>query len=88
MQIWRNPQEGVLIEATVNSVRVSVKIDTHGDNLEVMLLDKFRKFLVGRAERFLILRRKPKKVRGVGVCFVAHALSLSLSLSSPRGRRS
>lgn len=63
LTILRNPNEGVLIEATINSVRVSVKMDTHEDNLEVMLLDKFQKFLVGRAERFLILRRKPVKVR-------------------------
>ena len=63
LTILRNPNEGVLIETTINSVRVSVKIDTHADNLEVMLLDKFQKFLVGRAERFLILRRKPVKVR-------------------------
>ena len=68
LQIWRNPNEGVLIEATINSVRVSVKIDTHGDSLEDMLLDKFQKFLVSRAERFIILRRKP--LEGYHVSFL------------------
>ena len=82
MVILRNPQEGVKIEATVNSVRVSVKVDTH-DSLEVMLLQKLHKFLVTRAERFLILRRKPIPV-SLGhcttlVCAWQHCVHLATS---------
>lgn len=36
MKIFRNNSEGVLIEPTVNSVRISVKID-QADQLEIML---------------------------------------------------
>lgn len=82
LQIWRNPNEGVLIEATINSVRVSVKIDTHGDSLEDMLLDKFQKFLVSRAERFIILRRKPLEVRSWHPC--TFAIIWSDSFTVPR----
>ncbi|EIE78217.1 hypothetical protein RO3G_02921 [Rhizopus delemar RA 99-880] len=56
--ISRNENEKVLIEAAVNSVRISIKIK-QADDLERILCHKFSRFLMMRAENFVILRRKP-----------------------------
>ena len=48
--------ESVLIEASINSVRVSVSIK-QADELEQMLVRKFVSFLQQRAEHFFVLRR-------------------------------
>lgn len=55
-------QEKVLIETSINSVRISVCIK-QADELEQILAKKFMSFLAQRAENFVVLRRKPVKVR-------------------------
>lgn len=59
--ISRNENEKVLIEPSVNSVRISIKIK-QADDLERILCHKFSRFLMMRAENFVILRRKPVDV--------------------------
>ncbi|GMM38705.1 Arc19 protein [Saccharomycopsis crataegensis] len=58
MVISRNENEKVLIESSINSVRVSIKIK-QSDEIEHILVHKFTRFLTGRAEQFFILRRAP-----------------------------
>jgi len=53
----------VLIEPSINSVRISIKIK-QADEIEHILVHKFTRFLTQRAEAFFILRRKPVKVGG------------------------
>jgi actin related protein 2/3 complex subunit 4 len=48
----------VLVESSFNSIRVSIMIK-QADDLEEILVDKFSRILMQRAERFSILRRKP-----------------------------
>jgi actin related protein 2/3 complex subunit 4 len=59
--ISRNENEKVLVEPSVNSVRISIKIK-QADDLERILCHKFSRFLMMRAESFVILRRKPVEV--------------------------
>jgi len=56
--ISRNENEKVLIEPSINSVRVSIKIK-QADEIEQILCHKFTRFLMLRAENFVILRKKP-----------------------------
>lgn len=63
MTVSRNQEERVLIEPSVNSVRVSIRIK-QADEIENILVHKFTRFLTQRAEPFFILRRKPIDVRG------------------------
>ena len=58
LSIARSKEERVLIEPSVNSVRVSIKIK-QADDTESILVHKFSRFLSQRAESFFILRRKP-----------------------------
>lgn len=60
--VSRNENEKVLIEPSINSVRVSIKIK-QADEIENILVHKFTRFLTQRAEAFFILRRKAIKVR-------------------------
>lgn len=62
LTVSRNENERVLIEPSVNSVRISIKIK-QADEIENILVHKFTRFLEQRAESFFILRRKPIKVR-------------------------
>lgn len=64
LTVSRNENERVLIEPSVNSIRISIKIK-QADEIEHILVHKFTRFLTQRAENFLILRRKPVKVRYV-----------------------
>ncbi len=59
--VSRNENERVLIEPSVNSIRVSIKIK-QADEIENILVHKFTRFLTQRAEAFFILRRKAIKV--------------------------
>ena len=69
--ITRSERESVLIEPSINSVRVSVRIK-QSDELERLLAGKLSRFLMQRAEQFVILRRKP--VEGYDISFlVTHA---------------
>ena len=61
LTVSRNQEERVLIEPSVNSVRVSIRIK-QADEIEHILVHKFTRFLTQRAEAFFILRRKPIEV--------------------------
>lgn len=61
LTVSRNENEKVLIEPSVNSIRVSIKIK-QADEIENILVHKFTRFLTQRAEAFFILRRKAIKV--------------------------
>ncbi|KAJ2716877.1 Arp complex subunit [Coemansia spiralis] len=58
--VSRNENEQVLIESSINSVRVSIRIK-QADDIERILAHKFTRFLMMRAESFIILRRVPVK---------------------------
>ena len=62
LHVARNESERVLIEPSVNSTRVSIRIK-QADEIENILVHKFTRFLTQRAEAFFVLRRKPVKVR-------------------------
>merc|ERR1712088_84056 len=55
--VSRNEEERVLIEPSINSVRVSIAIK-QADDIEKLLCHKFMGFMMRRAENFVILRRK------------------------------
>ena len=59
--ISRNETEQVLIEGSINSLRLSIKIK-QADDIERILCHKFTRFMMMRAENFVILRRKPVQV--------------------------
>ncbi|KTW29710.1 hypothetical protein T552_00917 [Pneumocystis carinii B80] len=65
--ISRNENEQVLIESSINSIRISICIK-YIDEIERILVNKFTRFLMGRAEAFIILRRKP--IKGYGISFL------------------
>lgn len=67
LTISRNENEKVLIEPSVNSIRISIKIK-QADEIERILAHKFTRFLMQRAESFVILRRKP--VKGYDISFL------------------
>eukprot|EP01113_Clastostelium_recurvatum_P038581 TRINITY_DN578_c0_g1_i3.p1 TRINITY_DN578_c0_g1~~TRINITY_DN578_c0_g1_i3.p1 ORF type:complete len:191 (-),score=54.59 TRINITY_DN578_c0_g1_i3:140-670(-) len=60
-------KEKVLVEASINSLRISVAIKK-SDDIEVVLAKRFMRFLTQRAENFVILRRKP--VEGYDISFL------------------
>jgi actin related protein 2/3 complex, subunit 4 len=69
--ITRTEREAVLIEPSINSVRMSIRIK-QADDTERILVRKFTSFLQQRAEQFIILRRKP--VEGYDLSFlITHA---------------
>lgn len=65
--ICRNESEKCLIEGSINSLRVSIKVK-QADELENILATKFLRFLSMRAESFQVLRRKP--VQGFDISFL------------------
>ncbi|KAM0722665.1 hypothetical protein Q7P37_002106 [Cladosporium fusiforme] len=67
LTVSRNQEERVLIEPSVNSVRVSIRIK-QADEIENILVHKFTRFLTQRAEPFFILRRKP--IDGYDISFL------------------
>ncbi len=69
--LTRSERESVLVEPSINSVRVSIRIK-QADDLERLLVNKFSRFLAARAEQFIILRRRP--VEGYDISFlITHA---------------
>lgn len=58
--ITRSEDEKVLVESSINSVRVSVCIKKHSD-LEKLMVSIYTKFLMNRANKLNILRKKPVK---------------------------
>mmetsp|Transcript_98232 Transcript_98232/g.219315 ORF Transcript_98232/g.219315 Transcript_98232/m.219315 type:complete len:173 (-) Transcript_98232:20-538(-) len=67
LHIARDENERCLIEPSVNSVRVSIKV-RQSDDTERMLCRKFARFFTQRAEHFVILRRRP--VEGFDISFL------------------
>ncbi|KAG7258015.1 hypothetical protein CRUP_001905 [Coryphaenoides rupestris] len=71
--ISRNEKEKVLIEGSINSVRVSIAVK-QADEIEKILCHKFMRFMMMRAENFFILRRKPvggeEKQSGYDISFL------------------
>ncbi|OWZ23576.1 ARP2/3 complex protein [Phytophthora megakarya] len=65
--ICRNEQEKCLIEPSINSTRVSICIKK-ADEIETILSHKFNRFLMQRAEQFIIMRRVP--VEGYDMSFL------------------
>ncbi|XP_046681939.1 actin-related protein 2/3 complex subunit 4 [Homalodisca vitripennis] len=65
--ISRNEKEKVLIESSVNSIRISIAIK-QADDIEKILCKKFMRFMQMRAENFIILRRKA--VQGYDISFL------------------
>jgi len=65
--VARNSEEKTLIEASINSVRISIGIK-QSDEVEKVLVDRFSRFLQQRAEDFVILRRAA--VPGYDVSFL------------------
>jgi len=65
--VSRNKNEKVLIEGSVNAMRISIKIK-QVDDMERILCKKMMRFLMMRAENFFILRRKP--VDGYDISFL------------------
>ncbi|KAK9088059.1 hypothetical protein Syun_030453 [Stephania yunnanensis] len=65
--ICRNEAEKCLIETSINSLRISIKVK-QADELENILTKKFLRFLSMRAEAFQVLRRKP--VQGYDISFL------------------
>ncbi|XP_078488228.1 ar20 protein [Ciona intestinalis] len=65
--IARNEKEKVLIESSINSIRVSIAVK-QADEIEQILCQKFMRFMMMRAENFVVLRRKP--VEGYDISFL------------------
>mmetsp|Transcript_2898 Transcript_2898/g.6741 ORF Transcript_2898/g.6741 Transcript_2898/m.6741 type:complete len:170 (-) Transcript_2898:116-625(-) len=65
--ISRNENEKCFIEPSINSVRLSICIK-QADEIEEILTNRFSRFLMQRAEQFIILRRKP--VQGYDLSFL------------------
>ena len=61
IRIERSPTEAVLIEPSINSARINIKIK-QADELEQLLCHKFASFMMQRAENFSVLRRKAIQV--------------------------
>ncbi|KAG5461868.1 MAG: hypothetical protein BJ554DRAFT_5875, partial [Olpidium bornovanus] len=65
--VSRNENERVLVEPSVNSVRFSIKIK-QADEIERILCHKLVRFLMQRAENFIVLRRVP--IPGYDISFL------------------
>ena len=65
--IHRSEHECVMIETAVNSVRISIKVKQL-DEMDAILANKFSRFLMQRADNFIVLRRKPMPVRRAPAC--------------------
>lgn len=61
LEINRSESERVLIERSINSVRISLRIKK-ADELEKLLIRNFSNFLMQRADSIPVLRRMPAKV--------------------------
>ena len=59
--VSRSEKERVLIEPSINSVRISIAVK-QADDSEKMLCHKFMRFMMRRADAFVVLRRKPVAV--------------------------
>uniref|UniRef100_A0A8C7S4B2 Actin related protein 2/3 complex subunit 4 n=1 Tax=Oncorhynchus mykiss TaxID=8022 RepID=A0A8C7S4B2_ONCMY len=80
--ISRNDKEKVLIEGSINSVRVSIAVK-QADEIEKILCHKFMRFMMMRAENFFILRRKP--VENWDLLFSHHQLPHGADVQAQAG---
>lgn len=77
--ICRSDQERTLIESSINSVRVSICFQK-SDALAEIIAKKYVGFLGQRADRFMILRKKP--IKGYDISFlITHDEAESLNKS-------
>jgi len=60
--IHRSDHEYIMIETSVNSVRISIKVKQL-DEMDAILVKKFSRMLMLRADNFVILRRQAMPVR-------------------------
>jgi len=67
LTVSRNPKEKVLIEGSVNSLRISIMIK-QADEVEQILCKRFMRFMTQRADNFVILRRRP--IKGYDISFL------------------
>lgn len=74
LTLSRNENEQVLIESSINSIRISIKIK-QADDSERILTRMFTRFMMLRAESFVILRRKPIHVRCTYECIFLYSSS-------------
>jgi actin related protein 2/3 complex, subunit 4 len=58
--VAKSDSERCLIEGSINSVRISIKIKQQ-DDVEEILCHKFTRFLMQRSEQFIIMRRSAMK---------------------------
>lgn len=58
--ICRNEDEKVEVEPSINSVRINIVIKKHA-SLEELLMNIYSKYLMNRADRLNIFKKKPKK---------------------------
>lgn len=73
--ISRNKDERVLIEPSINSIRMSISVK-QADEIEKILCDKFTNFMCQRADSFIILRRKA--VPGYNISFLITATHIEI----------
>jgi actin related protein 2/3 complex, subunit 4 len=57
--VSRSAGERVLIEGSVNALRVQIRVK-QADELEALIVAQFMRFMQMRAESFVVLRRKPR----------------------------
>ncbi|KAK8571672.1 hypothetical protein V6N12_027750 [Hibiscus sabdariffa] len=80
--ICRNEAEKCLIETSINSLRISLKVK-QADELENILAKKFLRFLSMRAEAFQVLRRKPVQMIVVSIaCFIKQGYDISFLITN------
>ncbi|CAF0886845.1 unnamed protein product [Adineta steineri] len=65
--ISRNPDQRVLIEGSINSIRISIAVK-QSNELEKILCKRLMRFMMQRADDFHILRRKP--IEGYDISFL------------------
>ena len=58
--IARSEEEKVEIESSINSVRVNIVIKKHAE-IEKLIVGIYTKFLMNRADKYNLLRKKPKE---------------------------
>ena len=74
--VCRNEDEKIEIEPSINSVRINIVIKKHA-NLEELLMSIYSKYLMNRADRLNIFKKKPKDGLFKFVLFVLESCFVS-----------